>query len=241
MDPLLGETSSPADQPTPPPAGWRLWHLALAAAAAGIALGAVGITMSRSVASSAPTLNLAARSPRAAEDRTTPTPSDSVGSSPAPKWARIRQSGWASDGSRTIGFELRAENDVRVWMKRVRPVLVVRCLGRQTEVFVTTGSAMSIESTPDRHTVHIGFDGQADIANLWLDSEADRHLFAPDGIALARQLARAHTMRFGFTPFNASPVVAEFDVRGFGGPLESVARTCGWSAAARVAAGRSRG
>ena len=43
-------------------------------------------------------------------------------------------------------------------MKRVRPVLAVRCLGRETEVYVVTDSASSIEPTPDKHTVRIGFD-----------------------------------------------------------------------------------
>src|SRR5206468_2675371 len=154
-------------------------------------------------------------------------PSGSVESSGAPKWIRIRQPGWTSDGSRIVGFELEAENDVRVWMKRVRPVLAVRCLGRRVEAFVITDSATSIESTSDQHTVHVSFDGAAETEERWLDSESKRELFAPDGAALAGQLARAHSMRFGFTPFSASPAVADFDVRGFEKALESVTKVCG--------------
>ncbi len=89
-----------------------------------------------------------------------------------------------------------------------------------------TDSATSIESTTDQHTVHVSFDGDAGTEEQWLDSESKHELFAPDGAALAGQLARAHSMRFGFTPYGASPVVVDFDVRGFDQPLESVTRTC---------------
>jgi hypothetical protein len=176
-------------------------------------------------------LNLAASSPAKAEVvRASGVSADSTAASRAPKWARTRQSGWGSDGSRTVTFQLEAENEVSVWMKRVRPVLAVRCLRRQTEVFIVTDSATSIEVTPDRHTVRVGFDGQPETAEQWLVSEGQGELFAPDAVALARRLAGAHTMHFGFTPFNASPVVLEFDVRGFAGPFESVAKTCGFVA-----------
>ena len=111
--------------------------------------------------------------------------SPEVVASTMPKWFRARESGWASDGSRTVTFELEAENEVAVWMKRVRPVLAVRCLGRETEVYVVTDSASSIEPTPDKHTVRIGFDKQADVEQRWLDSSGHRELFSPDAATLA--------------------------------------------------------
>jgi len=143
-----------------------------------------------------------------------------------PKWFRARESAWASDGSRTVTFELEAENEVAVWMKRVRPVLAVRCLGRETEVYVVTDSAASIEPTPDKHTVRIGFDHQGDVEQRWLDSAGHRELFSPDAAALASQIAQADKMRFSFTPFNSAPVTANFDVHGFAPSLEIVTKTC---------------
>ena len=148
-----------------------------------------------------------------------------------PKWIRTRQ-GWATDGSRIVGFELPAENDVRVWMKHVRPVLGVRCLGGHVEAFVITESATSIESVPDQHTVHVSFDGEERSAERWMDSESKHELFAPDGAALAERLSRAHTLRFGFTPYSAQPVVADFDVHGFEAPACGSAKA---NAASRVA------
>jgi len=150
------------------------------------------------------------------------------------KWIGSRQPSWASDGSRTVTFELAAENDVTVWMKRVRPVLVVRCLARNTDVYVVTKSAASIERNGDRHTVRVSFDESPEAAEQWFDSVDNQALFSPDGVALARQLARARVMHFGFTPYNASPVVAEFDVKGFDGLIRSVASVCGWKSTSQV-------
>jgi hypothetical protein len=111
-------------------------------------------------------------------------------------------------------------------MKRVRPTLAVRCLGGQTEVFVFTDTAASVEREDDKHTVHVGFDNADDVAQQWLDSADHRELFAPDGAALARQIAGARRMKFRFTPFNASPVVVEFDVHGAEEPLQAVTKMC---------------
>lgn len=146
----------------------------------------------------------------------------------ASKWSGSRQPGWASDGSRTISFSLQAENEVRVWMKSVRPVLAVRCLAGNTEVFVITNWAASIEPTAELHTVHLSFDDGPAVAEQWWDSDDAQALFAPEGVAAARQIARSRVMRFGFTPFNAAPVTAHFKVAGFDQLVGSVAKTCRW-------------
>jgi hypothetical protein len=142
-----------------------------------------------------------------------------------PKWTGSRQPQWARDGSKTIAFELEAENDVAVWMKRVRPLLAVRCLSHNTEVFVLPHSAASIEPN-DRHTVRVSFDHGAEVQQQWFGSDDNQALFAPDGVALANQIANARTLRVGFTPYNAAPVVIEFDVRGFDELRGSVEKTC---------------
>ena len=141
------------------------------------------------------------------------------------KWTGSKQARWARDGSKTIAFELEAEKDIAVWMKRVRPFLAIRCLYHNTEVMVLPDSAASIEPN-DRHTVRVGFDGGADAQQLWFGSDDHQALFAPDGAAFANQIATARTMRFGFTPYNAKPVVIEFDVRGFDDLIGLVAKTC---------------
>jgi hypothetical protein len=251
LPPMSSQATSHAINPDVAGSAWKSWPVALTAGAA-FAVGAVAIMMSRSSPPAlASTVGLAGNPVRVDKARVSQRPAaethvrqhagDAVDQLRSPKWVRTRQPGWATDGSRIASFELEAENDVRVWMKHVRPVLTVRCLGRRTEVFVITDSAGSIETTPDQHTVHVSFDGGAEAEERWLDSDAKRELFAPDGEALARQLASAQTMRFGFTPYSASPVVVNFDVHGFAGLLEPVARTCGWPSKAKSVSARSGG
>jgi hypothetical protein len=194
----------------------------MTAVAAFVVMGGAGIMMSRP---NTPATGLGTVPQVTTEIRETriamaPVPSQ------APKWYRTKHSGWASDGSRTISFELEAENDVAVWMKHVRPTLVVRCLGRQTEVYVVTDTASSLEPMPDKHTVRVAFDDQAETVEHWLDSADHKELFSPDGPGMARRIADADRMRFGFTPFNSSSVSAEFDVHGFAERLETITRTC---------------
>jgi hypothetical protein len=147
-------------------------------------------------------------------------------STSAPKWSRTRQSRWATDGSRTIGFEVEALRDVAVYMDRVRPVLAVRCISQLTEVFVVLRSSPSIENGGDTHTVRIGLDEEPDVEERWLDSSNLQALFAPDGKAFAARMATARRLRFAFKPFNAPPAAVEFDVHGFEGPLATMSKTC---------------
>jgi len=172
--------------------------------------------------------------PFAAAAVNTSAPAPATASSPiedsptAPTWVGRRQATWANDGSKTISFELQAINDVPVWMTRTRPVLVVRCLYRRTEVFVSPGSAASFEAHTDTHTVRLRIDDDQEVVQQWSDSVTNQELFAPDGIALARRLARARHLQFGFTPYNAKPVTVQFRVVGFDQLVGLVAKTCAW-------------
>jgi hypothetical protein len=159
----------------------------------------------------------------------TPVPAAPVvESAPAPKWVGARHATWSNDGSKTISFELQSTNDVDVWMKRVRPLLVVRCLYRTTEVFVATRSAASIEAEAGSHTVRLQIDDDPELIQQWSDSVTGQELFASDSVALARRLATAQRLRFSFTPYNAKPVAAEFAVKGFDALAPLVGKTCGW-------------
>jgi Type VI secretion system VasI, EvfG, VC_A0118 len=151
-----------------------------------------------------------------------------VESAPAPTWVGNRQATWANDGSKTVSFELKASNDVTVWMARVRPLLVVRCLYRTTEVFVAIKSSASIEGQAGSHTVRLQVDDAPELVQHWTDSVTGQELFAPGGVDLVRRLASAERLRFSFTPYNAKPVTAEFSVQGFENMAALVGSTCGW-------------
>ena len=165
----------------------------------------------------------------------TPPPAPDVESTPPPTWAGSRQISRADDGSKSIVFTLAAMGDLPVWMSHARPALVVRCLYRRTEAFVALDTSTSYEDDADRRTVTIQWDHDPASTQRWGLSESGKELFAPDGVALVRRLAAARSVRFGFTPFNASPVTAEFTVEGFGELAGLIARTCGWRLDDRLA------
>jgi hypothetical protein len=160
------------------------------------------------------------RAPAAAASR----PSDGPAST-TPGWTENRAL-WTGNDRKSVALELAARNETQVWMKSVRPMLVVRCIGNRSDVFVFTDSAAAMEAQDEAHTVRVGFDQEADRTERWPDSVGHDALFAPDGAAFARQLSRAQTLRFGYTPHNAAPVVAHFDVAGLADKIGLDAAPC---------------
>lgn len=142
-------------------------------------------------------------------------------------WTTANSAVWTGAGSHSVAFELQAENTVPIWMRSVRPMLVVRCESGNIEAFVFTASAARIEPQTNAHTVRFSFDGSADVTEHWADSEEHDALFAPDGASFARRVAGARVMRFGFTPHNAMPVTAEFQVGGLAELIAASPRGCG--------------
>ena len=202
----------------------RSWSLALIGGA-GVAACVLAMVVVQSLSP------VASEQPVEAVRPTTPAPvvaAPVVESAPAPTWVGNRQATWANDGSKTVAFELKAANDVTVWMARVRPLLVVRCLYRTTEVFVAIKSAASIEGQAGSHTVRLQIDDDAELVQQWSDSVTGQELFAPASVDLVRRLASAEQLHFSFTPYNAKPVTAEFSVQGFEKLAGLVSSTCGW-------------
>lgn len=159
-----------------------------------------------------------------------PKPSSSAASAPTPvatpKWSSENRDRWVANNRKSIAFELPARNRVAVWMKHVRPMLVVRCASNRTEVFVFTESAAKMEQHTDDHTVRFRFDDEPAVSERWADSVDHDGLFAPDGAVFAQRLIAARTLRFEFTPHNVASVEIQFDVSGLGDLLEPAAKEC---------------
>src|SRR5688572_5931071 len=157
---------------------------------------------------------------------TSPPPPAVVDSIPPPTWTGARRASWARDGSKTIAFHLAATRDVPVWMNQARPIIAARCLYRATEVFVMLDTSTRFEDDADRRTVRVQWDDEPASVQQWGVSESGKELFAPDAKAFIERMASAHKLQFGFTPFNAEPVTAEFAVAGFDQLAGLVTGTC---------------
>ena len=101
------------------------------------------------------------------------------------------------------------------------------CPARRTRLSCSAPRA-KFEDDNFRRTIRVQWDDGPETVQQWEVSNSAHELFAPDGVAFVRQLAKANRLRFGFTPFNAPPVTAEFAVQGFDQLASLVANTCGW-------------
>jgi hypothetical protein len=133
---------------------------------------------------------------------------------------------WLGSSQKGIALELAARNETPVWMRTVRPLLVVRCVARRTDVFVFTDSAIAMEAKDSDHTVSLRLDDGPDRVERWPDSSSHDALFAPDGKRLLGELSGARSLAVSYTPHNAAPVTARFDVAGLRERLGSNARHC---------------
>jgi hypothetical protein len=131
---------------------------------------------------------------------------------PASAWHETSE--WTGGRKKSIAFEMAAEEPVRLWMRHIRPVLVVRCLGGTLDAFVVTQSASAIEPGRTDHTVRLAFDEGLVAVERWVDSAERDGLFAPDGRAVVERAASSGRLRFTFTPHNAPPAEASFRLAG---------------------------
>ena len=87
---------------------------------------------------------------------------------------------------------------------------------------------------PTAHTVRLRFDDGKPTTQHWDESTDHEALFAPNAIQFAKELAGSKTLTFQFTPFDASPAVARFNLEGLAPYLEKAASACGWQIAEKT-------
>jgi hypothetical protein len=215
--------SAPPETTAPPAAASKLTRVELLGAALAVA-GAAVVTLAVLGARGEPEADVAAV--RAAVASAHQPAAGTRGVHNGPGWVP-NHARWVGNTRKSVAFELAADNRVAIWMRDVRPLLVVRCLAGNMDVFVFTESAAKIEPKTEDHTVRFGFDDERDTREFWPDSAEHDALFAPDGGAFARRLLTASTLRFGFTPHNAAPVTAQFHVSGLRDVIDPSAKACG--------------
>jgi hypothetical protein len=173
-----------------------------------------------------PSSSVSAATPSAAAQPSKPGSSASVD---VQKWSTDNRAYWLGNERHGAAFELPSDHLVQTWFGPVRPALVVRCTSRTIQAFVYTGSPMRIEPHAEGKTVTVSLDDEPVRTERWPDSDQHDALFAPDGAAFTQRLLHARTLRFGYSPHNASDVVAHFHVSGLGELIDPVAKECGWT------------
>jgi hypothetical protein len=168
--------------------------------------------------------------PEASAASTPATPSQPVAASPAKpepppsKWFG-RDTSSEMDSSKGYLVTLPAENEIKGWLQSATPMLMVRCDEGQVEVAVRIDMPAMVEYGGG-HTVRLRFDDKQPVKQSWSESTDSKALFAGNGLAIAKSIGGAETLRIELTPFNSSPQVIQFDVRGFKEHLDKILAAC---------------
>jgi hypothetical protein len=150
-----------------------------------------------------------------------PSPSSSRKQTQTDKWREPPRERSKIDDSEVIVLKLQAENVIHGWLATQRPELVVRYKEGDFDVYIVTGMPANPELGTDDFTVRIRLDKQKAYTEQWSESTDRRSLFSPDPVDLVSRMADSKFMIFEFTPFNASPQVIPFEVRGLAGHMDA--------------------
>ncbi len=110
-----------------------------------------------------------------------------------------------------------AENSINYWLGSSRPILFFRCKEKKLDAYIVTGTAAAVGDDPENlnsHRVRLRFDARKPIVEWWNGATNDEGLFSSSPKEFLRKTVSSQRLRFQFTPFNANPVVASFDVGG---------------------------
>jgi len=182
--------------------------------------------------------------------RPSPAAPQSAAQQPATDKWHVTEDRSTMDDSKTEVLSLDSDDIIQGPLGPYKPSLVIRCKEGKTDIYVVTGMAASVEEDLDggpidTHTVRLRLDQGSAESYGWSESTDHKALFASDAVygqddqvvaysggttALAKQLATAQTLAFQFTPFDANPAIARFDLRGLGTHLSKIADACKWDA-----------
>jgi hypothetical protein len=131
------------------------------------------------------------------------------------------------DDSTTVVLSLVAENSIQAWLSTPTPNLIVRCQEKKLAIYVDVGTQINVEyGLNDAATVRVRFDNGPSAESIADESTDGEGLFFRSPYDILWLIGNSSRMVFGFTPFNASPVVATFDLRGFTNIMKPLNQSC---------------
>lgn len=137
------------------------------------------------------------------------------------KWMKLPS---PSKGGESLALSLKAEKEVKGWMKSYVPILTIQCIQGKADVYIETGMALEV-TVVDQQIVRVQFDGNKLVNQRWREV-TNATMSARDATALIKQLSQAQKFIFEFTPFGSKPVQAEFAVAGLSAYLPQLAGAC---------------
>ncbi len=126
------------------------------------------------------------------------------------------------DDSKNVILSLKAISGKSSWGDPI--VLFCRCQSNKTEVFIVWNDYLGSEAL-----VLASVDSQMAIPQRWYLSTDKKVSFYPgDEIPFIKDLIKAERLMVQVTPYDGSPITAEFDLSGLENAVEPLREMCGW-------------
>jgi len=150
----------------------------------------------------------------------------------------IETGGWQSsfgtsqfDNSKTVFLNLLADNPVQGWLTTYTPSLSVRCQEHNLDVYISVGMQINVEyGMYQSATIRIRFDHETAKSLVADESTDGQALFFRNPGEIIYSMLDHDKLIFGFTPFNASPVVTTFNLVGLSNVIQPLEEACGLNA-----------
>lgn len=144
------------------------------------------------------------------------------------KW-RVNKETSRIDDSTNVIIRLEADSPISGWPRRTyTPSFVLRCKEKKTEAYIVTGMSPQVEYGTDGATVTLRFDKEKATKYHTSKSTDGEALFFGQSIGLIKKMLGHTTLLFEFVPFNSSPVITTFDLRGLLEAVKPLRDTCKW-------------
>lgn len=144
------------------------------------------------------------------------------------KW-RVNRETSRIDDSTNVVISLSAESSISGWPgKNHTPMLILRCKEKKTEAYIVTGMSPQVEYGTDGATVTLRFDKEKAAKYHTSKSTDGEALFFSQSVSLIRKMLGHTTLLFEFVPFNSSPAMTTFDLRGLADAVNPLKETCKW-------------
>jgi hypothetical protein len=139
------------------------------------------------------------------------------------KWT-VKHERDAMEDVTNVYLRLESYEPSRLWPPT--PDLVIQCRRNKTNIVVVTYEPLRTQGSDAR--VRYRFDGAKPVSSSWTESTDFKAIFAPQPIALAKQLLKTSDWVFEYMTFSGNVVVARFRTSGLAEVLPLVSNACNW-------------
>jgi len=140
------------------------------------------------------------------------------------KWI-VSEETSAIDDSKKVILSLTAENSVGNGYKTNTPTMILRCSENKTNAYINIGIFLGLTSTK----VLSRLDTKKATTRRWSISTDNKAIFAPSSnVKYIKSIMNHDKLLIQLTPYNESPIMTTFDLRGLKEAVKPLKKACHW-------------